>query len=126
MPAPAYPLPRPDDDSRFSRSLILEISDVLRRHGYPPIRHRVDFIRIRQTLFALIYQPKEPAMPISHNTACKRMRRSAEARRCPHCGRASAVVDRLQDLGVLHICRWALDGLCPDRGELRIMNYLAR
>lgn len=124
--APAYPLPRPDDDPRFTLGLFLEVSEVLERHGYPPITAGADIIRLRQALFNFIYGRGETAMSVSRNTIHKRMRRSAQARRCPHCHRSAAMVDRPQDVGVLHICRWALDGLCPDRGELRIMNYLAR
>jgi hypothetical protein len=35
MPQPAYPLPAPDGDPRFTHGLIFDVADVLTRHGFP-------------------------------------------------------------------------------------------
>jgi hypothetical protein len=60
-PAPAYPIPRPESghDSRFTLGLALDVAQVLARHGYPPLATGSDLLRLQQTLFTLIYQPKE-------------------------------------------------------------------
>lgn len=55
---PAYPIHRPDShaDDRFTVGLALDVAAVLTRHGYPPVTHAVDLIRVQQALFTLIYQ----------------------------------------------------------------------
>jgi hypothetical protein len=55
---PAYPLPRPanNTDTRFSVGLALDIAAVLTRHGYPPFTAGADLVRLQQALFGLIYQ----------------------------------------------------------------------
>jgi hypothetical protein len=60
-PAPAYPLPRPRIrvDGRFTIGLVLDVADVLARHGYPRPRCGTDLVRLQQALFATIYQPQE-------------------------------------------------------------------
>lgn len=42
----------------------------------------------------------------------KAMRRSAEHRQCPLCGRKSAVKFYSDDYQVGHYCRWKLEGKC--------------
>jgi hypothetical protein len=58
-PAPTYPLPRPgaDTDERFTIGLVLDVADVLTRHGYPRPACGADLVRLQQALFAAIYQP---------------------------------------------------------------------
>jgi hypothetical protein len=60
-PAPTYPLPRPDTatDERFTIGLVLDVADVLARHGYPPPACGADPVRLQQALFTAIYQPQE-------------------------------------------------------------------
>lgn len=40
------------------------------------------------------------------------MRRSAESRQCPKCGRKSALVRFSEDWGYGSYCRWKLEGKC--------------
>ena len=56
--APAYPMARPanGNDARFSLGLALDVAAVLARHGYPPLRHGADLVRLQQALFSLIYR----------------------------------------------------------------------
>lgn len=45
---------RPDDDTRFTFGLTVDVCQVLEDHGYPPARG-LDFIEVQQALFALLY-----------------------------------------------------------------------
>ncbi|MFJ8912331.1 hypothetical protein [Amycolatopsis sp. NPDC102389] len=56
-----YPIPAPVDDSRFTFGLIVDVADVLIRHGYPPFSGGKDHIRLRQTLFGFLYSTSAPA-----------------------------------------------------------------
>lgn len=51
----AYPLPRPDNDPRFTFGLTLNVSKVLAQHGYPPLTSGTDHVQLRQALFAFLY-----------------------------------------------------------------------
>jgi hypothetical protein len=57
---PVYPITRPvaDADARFSLGLARDVAAVLHRHGYPPLSTGADLVRLRITLFNLIYQEK--------------------------------------------------------------------
>jgi hypothetical protein len=56
-PKPVYPLRSPrHDDARFSIGLLGDISEVLVRHGYPPLAAGNDFLRFSNALFATIYR----------------------------------------------------------------------
>jgi hypothetical protein len=56
QPQPAaYPLPRPDDDPRFTHGLCLDIADVLVQHGFPRPAH-TDWADLMLALFRFIYQ----------------------------------------------------------------------
>lgn len=57
--APAYPLPRPDDDPRFTVGLALDVGKVLAAAGYPPISTGTDYVRLQQALFGFIYESAE-------------------------------------------------------------------
>ena len=50
-----YPMPAPDDDSRFTFGLTVDVGKVLAEHGYPPIRTGADYVRLRQALFGFLY-----------------------------------------------------------------------
>jgi hypothetical protein len=46
------------DDSRFTFGLVLEVAEVLARHGYPSPADpdcAADFVDLRQTLFRFLY-----------------------------------------------------------------------
>ncbi|MET0522643.1 MAG: hypothetical protein ABW156_11845 [Jiangellaceae bacterium] len=51
-----YPLPRPEDDSRFTFGLIRDVAKVLAEHGYPPVDSGDDHVRLQQALFGFIYE----------------------------------------------------------------------
>lgn len=50
-----FPLPRPDDDSRFSVGLILDVRAVLTKHGYPESSDSGDLVALQQALFGFLY-----------------------------------------------------------------------
>lgn len=54
-----YPLPRPDDDPRFSFGLAVAVADVLAEHGYPPITSGRDYLELQQALFGFLYARAE-------------------------------------------------------------------
>ncbi|MEH1125032.1 hypothetical protein [Micromonospora sp. CPCC 206061] len=57
-PLPAlYPLPRPADDDRFTFGLVIDMADVLKLHGFPPIRSGTDLVRLQLALFHFLYDP---------------------------------------------------------------------
>jgi len=45
-------------------------------------------------------------------------KRTAEARRCPTCGRSGALINRLDEFG-RRVCRWAESGRCTSRQTVR-------
>lgn len=56
----AYPIrPKPDDDLRFTYGLLIEVGEVLARHGYPPITSGADLVALRQALYRFLYVPEE-------------------------------------------------------------------
>ncbi|MGW4520129.1 hypothetical protein [Amycolatopsis sp. NPDC004378] len=57
-PPRAYPLPQPENDSRFTIGLVLDVADVLTRHGYPPLSGGGDdHVQLQQALFRFLYTP---------------------------------------------------------------------
>jgi hypothetical protein len=50
-----YPLPRPEQDARFTFGLVLDVRDVLARHGYPSIVSGADLVGLQQALFGFLY-----------------------------------------------------------------------
>ena len=54
-----YPLPRPDDDPRFTLGLATDLRDVLTKHGYPDMTG-MDLVNLQQALFSFLYQPVTP------------------------------------------------------------------
>lgn len=52
--ARVYPIPRADDDPRFTFGLTLDVADALGRHGYP-IAAGGDFVALQQALFVFLY-----------------------------------------------------------------------
>ena len=57
-PDPAYPLPRPEDDSRFTFGLAYDIARVLVDHGYPSLNGD-DLVRLQVALIRFIYEARE-------------------------------------------------------------------
>lgn len=59
MTARHYPIrPQPDDDPRFTTGLVIDVAEVLERHGYPPVED-VDFVDLRQALFRFLYTDRD-------------------------------------------------------------------
>lgn len=57
-PLPAvYPMPEPADDDRFTHGLVFDIADVLKLHGFPPVRSGADLVRLQLALFHFLYAP---------------------------------------------------------------------
>lgn len=57
-PSPAYPLPRPHDDPRFSYGLLFDIADALQRNGFPRPAG-TDWADLMVALARFLYQQKE-------------------------------------------------------------------
>ncbi|TCO64988.1 hypothetical protein [Actinocrispum wychmicini] len=62
QPAKIYPLGHPECgcDSRFTFGLVLDVAEVLARHGYPDIvsaKSAADHVDLRTLLFQFIYGP---------------------------------------------------------------------
>ncbi|ADP78359.1 hypothetical protein [Pseudofrankia inefficax] len=55
MTGRAYPLPRPDDDPRFTFGLMLDVAAVLARRGYPTLTSGADLVELQQALFGFLY-----------------------------------------------------------------------
>jgi hypothetical protein len=54
---PVYPLRPPrHDDERFTAGLVGDISEVLARHGFPPLATSNDVLCFSNALHAIIYQ----------------------------------------------------------------------
>ncbi|MEU4803007.1 hypothetical protein [Actinosynnema sp. NPDC023587] len=48
----------PDGDARFTFGLVIEVADVLTRHGFPDANtHGADHVALRQALFRFLYNP---------------------------------------------------------------------
>ncbi|MGW4400671.1 hypothetical protein ACWEHA_35720 [Amycolatopsis nivea] len=60
-----YPLGRPvsGEDQRFTVGLVFDVTQVLTRHGYPPLASSgLDHVALQQALFAFLYGPP-PELP---------------------------------------------------------------
>lgn len=58
-PAPRiYPLPRPDDDPRFTIGLLADLVAVLEAHGYPKPTAGGDLVALQQAIFRFLYDTK--------------------------------------------------------------------
>ncbi len=60
QPPQMYPLgePEPNTDKRFTFGLVVEVADVLAKHGYPDILANAsgaDALNLEQALFTFIY-----------------------------------------------------------------------
>jgi hypothetical protein len=65
---PAYPLRRPaSNDQRFTLGLVMDISQVLVAHGYPPMATGADLLRWQNALFDIIYHPSRYYRGNQHN-----------------------------------------------------------
>lgn len=57
-PERVFPLPRPEADPRFTVGLLLDVTQVLARHGYPADQATGhDLANLRQALFGFLYAP---------------------------------------------------------------------
>lgn len=56
-----YPLPRPEEDKRFTFGLTMEVGKLLERHGYPPVTNGDDFVRLQRALFDFVYEAPSAA-----------------------------------------------------------------
>ncbi len=54
-----YPLPKPEDDDRFTFGLAADVADVLERHGYPKIQAGRDLMELQLALFGFLYEKPE-------------------------------------------------------------------
>ncbi|MEU6990291.1 hypothetical protein ABZ953_06470 [Streptomyces sp. NPDC046465] len=51
-----YPIqPVPEDDSRFTFGLTVDVAAVLEQHGYPKVANGLDFVDLQQSLFQFLY-----------------------------------------------------------------------
>ena len=50
-----YPLPRAEDDPRFTVGLLSDLRDVFERHGYPKVAEGRDIVRLQQAMFGFLY-----------------------------------------------------------------------
>lgn len=57
-----YPLPRPDDDPRFTWGLLLGVAEQLTAAGYPELTG-TDLVHLQQALFGFLYAPSAPPDP---------------------------------------------------------------
>ena len=55
----AYPLPRTEEDPRFSLGLVIDVIRVLEEHGFPKIENSPDIVELQQALFRFIYDRPE-------------------------------------------------------------------
>jgi hypothetical protein len=55
---PAYPLPAPAADPRFTYGLVFDIADVLTAHGYPPPQD-TDWADLMSAVSGFLYQPEQ-------------------------------------------------------------------
>ena len=51
----AYPLPRTENDPRFSYGLFFDVAKVLEEHGYPRVSGGGDWVGLQLALFNFIY-----------------------------------------------------------------------
>jgi hypothetical protein len=49
-----FPLPRPEDDPRFTFGLTLDIAQRITGQGYPELTGH-DFVQLQQALFGFLY-----------------------------------------------------------------------
>lgn len=60
-----YPIPAPDDDPRFTFGLVVEVAEVLQRHGFPAIGpdNSDDLVELSQALFRFVYSDQGRVYP---------------------------------------------------------------
>ena len=73
-----YPLPRQDDDPRFTFGLVIDVADALEEHGFPKLQG-LDHVYLQQALFDFIYR-KGGSMSddIDKTAECERCRGDIE------------------------------------------------
>lgn len=55
----AYPLPRTENDPRFTLGLVIDVIRVLQEHGYPTIECGPDVVELQRALFGFLYERPE-------------------------------------------------------------------
>ena len=50
-----YPMPRPEDDVRFTYGLLSDVANVLVRHGYERPEAGGDLVALQLSLFGFLY-----------------------------------------------------------------------
>ncbi|GAA1028753.1 hypothetical protein GCM10009557_14940 [Virgisporangium ochraceum] len=50
-----YPLPRPDDDPKFTYGLLFDVRQVLIDHGYPAPEHGRDLVNLQLAILDFLY-----------------------------------------------------------------------
>ena len=54
--ARVFPLPRAaDDDPRFNMGLLIDVCEVLEKHGYQKPTHGLDLVDLQSALFGFLY-----------------------------------------------------------------------
>ncbi|MFI6299517.1 hypothetical protein ACIBEJ_48540 [Nonomuraea sp. NPDC050790] len=59
MTARIYPLPKAEDDSRFTIGLLADLVAVLEQAGYPKLGGH-DLVDLRQAVYGFLYGPRTP------------------------------------------------------------------
>jgi hypothetical protein len=54
-----YPLPRPDNDPRFTYGLLFDVRQVLIDHGYPHVDNGRDLVNLQLALLRFLYGPAD-------------------------------------------------------------------
>lgn len=62
MTSRTYPMPRPQNDPRFTLGLLLDVASVLERHGFPSVSG-ADLGDLGQALFRYLYAAADGSSP---------------------------------------------------------------
>lgn len=58
-PPAVYPIPAPTDDARFTIGLLVDVADVLAKHGFPTVAAGADIVELQLALFGFLYGDRE-------------------------------------------------------------------
>jgi hypothetical protein len=72
-----YPLPRTAEDPRFTIGLLVEVSNLLERRGYPKIDEGLDLVALQQALLDFLYARALPCLESERMTEDFRFAREA-------------------------------------------------
>ena len=105
MSARAYPLPRPDEDPRFTVGLHLDVAKVLQEHGYPE-PSGVDLVDLGMALFRFIYAAEEQPAPAAEDDSPLTFANYRDA--IPRWQRRVESAESAGDLAAADRSRWCL------------------